>query len=98
MLLERALAAAGVSRDAVCAANGPQVVVALGMNAAVSLLGRSITLREVRGMRVRLDNGQLCVATAHPSAILGARDADREAAYGAFVRDLRLVARLLSAS
>jgi DNA polymerase len=73
----------------------PQVVVALGATAARSLLGRVVTIGKVRAETLHLADGTRLVVTIHPSALLRTQDAaDKRAAYAAFVKDLKLVARL----
>ena len=73
----------------------PHVVVALGATAARSLLGRVVTIGKVRAETLHLADGTRLVVTIHPSALLRTQDeADKRAAYAAFVKDLKLVARL----
>jgi DNA polymerase len=69
----------------------PQVVVALGVVAASSLLGRGAVLRELRGRLLEWDGPGHLVVTAHPSSLLRTDDAaERERARGLLLRDLRL--------
>ncbi len=73
----------------------PEVIVALGATAARSLLGRVVTITKLRAETLRLADGTRLVVTIHPSALLRTQDeADRRAAYAAFVKDLKVVARL----
>ena len=73
----------------------PAVIVALGATAARSLLGRVATITKLRAETLRLTDGTRLVVTIHPSALLRTQDeADKRAAYAAFVRDLKAVARL----
>ena len=73
----------------------PEVIVALGATAARSLLGRVATITTLRAETLRLTDGTRLVVTSHPSALLRTQDeADKRAAYAAFVRDLKAVARL----
>jgi uracil-DNA glycosylase family protein len=73
----------------------PEVIVALGATAARSLLGRVATITKLRAETLRLTDGTRLVVTIHPSALLRTQDeADKRAAYAAFVRDLKAVARL----
>ena len=61
------------------AAVRPRVIVALGGTALRSLLGRSIGVGAARELDLRHPGGASIVATYHPSAILRAPDADRQA-------------------
>jgi len=71
----------------------PELVVCLGATAAKSLLGPSFKLTQHRGEILEFpeNNGKSgaarITATVHPSAIL--RAPDRDAAYSAFVADLK---------
>ena len=80
--------------DAELARVKPRAVVCLGAVAAHALLGDSFRLLEQRGRWQQTAAGMRALATVHPSYLLRLRDADREPAYRAFVRDLRLVADL----
>ncbi len=71
----------------------PSTIVALGVTAARSLTGRTVTIGKVRGKRLALADGTLLVVTIHPSALLRIEDADqRRAAYRSFVADLKAAA------
>jgi uracil-DNA glycosylase family protein len=71
----------------------PSTIVALGVTAAHSLTGRTVTIGKVRGKRLALADGTLLVVTIHPSALLRIEDADqRHAAYRSFVADLKAAA------
>jgi DNA polymerase len=73
----------------------PEVVVALGATAARSLIGRVVTISKLRAETLHLADGTRLVVTIHPSALLRTQDeADKRAAYAAFVKDLKVVARL----
>jgi uracil-DNA glycosylase len=73
----------------------PGHVVCLGAMAARVMLGTKFRLTHERGQWIRRDDGRWCMATAHPSAVLRARAAGSyEAAYAAFVGDLRRLKRL----
>jgi DNA polymerase len=75
----------------------PDIVVALGATAAQALLGRAFRVTKERGKIVSSPLARRVVATVHPSSILRAPDhASRHAEMRAFVRDLRVVARLMS--
>jgi DNA polymerase len=76
--------------DAELALVRPQVVVCLGASAARSLLGKDFRLTARRGEAIPGEVGGRAVtflATAHPSAVLRARD-DRDAALAGLVADL----------
>jgi DNA polymerase len=71
------------------AAVRPRVVVALGATAARAVLGRDVTVGDVRG-RVLDETDARVVVTAHPSSVLRLREkAERAAALAALVADLR---------
>ena len=71
----------------------PVTIVALGVSAARSLTGRTITIGKVRGKPLALADGTRLVVTVHPSALLRMEDEDkRHAAYRNFVADLRVAA------
>jgi DNA polymerase len=82
--------------DAELAVVQPKVIVCLGATAAQALLGRQFRVTKQRGELVDSRLAERVTATIHPSAILRADDADREAEYAAFVADLRKVAGLIS--
>jgi DNA polymerase len=68
----------------------PKVVVALGATAARSLLGKTVTIGNIRGKVVAMPDGGRMVATIHPSYLLRIRDdRDKAVQYRAFVRDLK---------
>jgi DNA polymerase len=70
----------------------PAAVVCLGAMAAQAVFGRSFRLLRDRGVWRDLPSGARGFATVHPSYLLRLRDAsERERAYAAFVRDLRLL-------
>ena len=77
------------------AAVEPRVLVCLGATAAQALLGRQFRVTQQRGKPVESDLAEHVLATVHPSSILRGDPAFREQEYGAFVNDLRAVARLL---
>jgi uracil-DNA glycosylase family protein len=75
----------------------PEVLVLLGATAGKALLGAGFKLTAARGKPIDSDLAPLVTATAHPSAILRARDDDsRRAAREEFTRDLRTVAAFLA--
>jgi DNA polymerase len=83
--------------DAEVAAVRPAVLVALGATAARAVLGRPVTIGEVRGEPLDAPDwhGVSVVVTVHPSSLLRIRDeADRQTSFRAFVADLRAAAEL----
>lgn len=75
----------------------PEVVVALGATAGRSLTGRPVTISRMRGTPLRLHDGARLLITIHPSALLRMEDeAEKHAAYLAFVKDLKAAAKLVS--
>jgi len=71
----------------------PRLVVCLGATAAQALLGPSFRLTQHRGELLESPWARRVMATIHPSALLRIREHDeREAAYRAFVADLRKAA------
>jgi len=75
----------------------PKVLVCLGATAAQTLLGKEFRVSRDRGKPVASPIAAQVVATVHPSSILRARDDDsRHAEMEAFVKDLRVVARLMA--
>lgn len=67
----------------------PAALVALGATAARSLLGRPVPVTAERGKWLPRADGRKVLVTLHPSALLRVDAEDREAAFEAFVRDLR---------
>jgi DNA polymerase len=75
----------------------PGVIVAMGVTALRSLLGRTATIGRLRGGVQSSRFGGPMVVTVHPSAIVRVRDADeRRAALAAFVDDLHLATAQLA--
>jgi uracil-DNA glycosylase family protein len=74
----------------------PTVLVCLGATAAQALLGRDFRVTRQRGQLVESPLAPKVIATVHPSSILRADEASREAEMAAFVTDLRKVAALLN--
>ena len=71
----------------------PATIVALGVTAARSLTGRTVTIGKVRGKPLAMEDGTKLVVTIHPSALLRIEDEDeRHAAYRSFVADLKAAA------
>jgi DNA polymerase len=72
----------------------PTTVIALGVTAARSLMGRTVTITKLRGKALQLEDGTRLVVTVHPSALLRIEDeADKRAAYRSFVADLAFAAK-----
>jgi DNA polymerase len=68
----------------------PRIVVCLGATAAQALLGAGFRLTQHRGEVLRSVWAAHVMATIHPSALLRLQErSEREAAYRAFVADLR---------
>ena len=71
----------------------PSTIVALGVTAARSLTGRTVTISKVRGKPLALADGTRLIVTVHPAALLRIPDEDeRHAAYRNFVADLKAAA------
>ena len=76
----------------------PQLILALGVTAAVALAGRPIVLSRERGRVIELADGQRGRVTTHPSSILRMPDQKaRHAAFAALVKDLRAAVRQAAA-
>jgi uracil-DNA glycosylase family protein len=76
----------------------PKVLVCLGSTAAQAIIGRQFRVTQHRGEFVDTDLKPLVTATVHPSSILRAPDErTRHQELEWFVRDLRKVARALTA-
>jgi len=74
----------------------PELIVALGATGARAVMGRTVTISKLRGEALSLDDGTRVVITIHPSALLRTQDDDeRHAAYAAFVKDLKVAAKLV---
>ncbi len=72
----------------------PQLILALGVTAAVTLAGRNVVLSRERGRVIDFADGQRGMVTAHPSSILRMPDrVARQAAFAALVRDLKAAMR-----
>jgi uracil-DNA glycosylase len=71
----------------------PTIIVALGVTAARSLTGHTVTIGKVRGKPLDLADGTRLVVTVHPSALLRIEDDDeRHTAYRSLVADLKAAA------
>jgi len=68
----------------------PSTIIALGVIAARSLTGKTVTIAKMRRTPAELADGTKLVVTIHPSALLRIEDGnDKQAAYRAFVADLK---------
>lgn len=81
--------------DAEIAVVKPKVLMCLGATAARALLGPTFRVTQYRGQLIDSDLAPNVLATVHPSAILRADDAVREAEIAHFIDELRTVAKLL---
>lgn len=71
----------------------PRLLVALGVTAAQSLIGRTVAIGANRGRVFETGHGVSVFVTVHPSSLLRAPDDDaRRKAYADFVKDLKAVA------
>jgi uracil-DNA glycosylase len=76
----------------------PQLILALGVTAAVALAGRSVVLSRERGKVIDLAEGQRGMVTTHPSSILRMPDQQaRHAAFAALVKDLKAALKRMAA-
>lgn len=67
----------------------PELVLAMGVTAAVALAGKAVTLSKERGKELVFGERQRGMVTIHPSAILRVPDpAGRRKAYAGLVKDL----------
>jgi DNA polymerase len=73
----------------------PRVLVLLGATAAQAFFGAGFRVTRERGHEHPGPGGATALATVHPSAVLRARDEDRERDMALFVADLRTAADLL---
>jgi uracil-DNA glycosylase len=77
----------------------PAAVIALGVTAARSLTGKTLTIAKVRGEALTLADGTKLFVTIHPSSLLRIdNEADKRAAYRAFVADLKSAAAEVAAA
>ncbi len=74
----------------------PHVVVCLGATAAKAVISKDFKVSVQRGKLVASPAAPYVFATLHPSALLRVQDdAEREAAFAQFVKDLKLITRAL---
>jgi uracil-DNA glycosylase len=68
----------------------PSTIIVLGVTAARSITGKTVTIAKMRRTPVDLADGTKLVVTVHPSALLRIEDEnDKHAAYRDFVADLK---------
>ena len=72
----------------------PAAIIALGSTAARQLMGRPVAVMSQRGQWLEREDGHRVLITLHPSALLRVID-DREAAYAAWLDDLRHASRIV---
>jgi uracil-DNA glycosylase len=71
----------------------PSAIIALGVTAARSLIGKSVTITKLRGKTLSTADGMPLFVTVHPSSLLRIEDEnDKRAAYRQFVADLKAAA------
>ncbi|WP_137929040.1 UdgX family uracil-DNA binding protein [Mesorhizobium comanense] len=76
----------------------PELAVALGATAALSLLGKAIPVTKMRGQVIEREDGLRVFITIHPSFILRIQEpVEKEAERERFLRDMREVRRLMAA-
>ncbi|RWC31968.1 MAG: uracil-DNA glycosylase [Mesorhizobium sp.] len=76
----------------------PNLAVALGATAAISLLGKAVPVMKMRGQVIQREDGLRVFVTIHPSFILRIREpADKEAERERFLQDMKQVKRLMAA-
>jgi len=74
----------------------PKAIIALGVSAARSLTGKTVTISKLRGKPLDLADGTKLFITMHPSALLRMPDeGDKREAYRQFVADLKSAAKSL---
>ena len=74
----------------------PAALVALGATAARQLMGGIVAVTRERGKWLRRADGRRVLITLHPSALLRMEPEDEQAAWAAWLADLRKAAALLS--
>lgn len=75
----------------------PRIVLALGASAARGLLGRTVSVNQVRGAPITLDDGAELWVTVHPSYLLRLDGEARAAQAALFTADLAVVQERLGA-
>jgi uracil-DNA glycosylase len=75
----------------------PSAIIALGVTAARSLTGKTVTITKLRGKTLSLADGTRLFVTVHPSSLLRIEDEnDKRTAYRQFVADLKAAAAAIS--
>ena len=75
----------------------PSAIIALGVTAARSLTGKTVTINKIRGQAMSLADGTKLFVTAHPSSVLRIENEnDKQQAYRQFVADLKKAAATVS--
>jgi len=74
----------------------PALILCLGAMAAQAVFGASFRITRERGRWIEVGAAQRALATWHPSAVLRARDVDRERLRTELVEDLRALAQALA--
>jgi uracil-DNA glycosylase len=75
----------------------PSAIIALGVTAARSLTGKTVTITKLRGKPLNLADGTSLFITVHPSSLLRIDDDnDKRAAYRKFVADLKTAVAVIS--
>jgi uracil-DNA glycosylase len=77
----------------------PKLIVCLGSTAAKALLGSAFRVTQSRGQVLELETPvgtRRVLATVHPSSILRANEAERDAAYAGLVADLRVAGQAVA--
>jgi len=68
----------------------PSAIIALGVTAARSLTGKTVTISKIRGQAISMADGTRLFITVHPSSLLRIEDEnDKQKAYRQFVADLK---------
>jgi len=68
----------------------PSAIIALGVTAARSLTGKTVTISKIRGQAMSMADGTRLFVTVHPSSLLRIEDEnDKQKAYRQFVADLK---------
>ena len=71
----------------------PSTIIALGVTAARSLTGKTVTINKIRGQAMSLADSTRLFVTVHPSSLLRIPDeSDKQKAYRQFVADLKKAA------
>jgi uracil-DNA glycosylase family protein len=77
----------------------PVAIIALGVTAAHSLTGKTVTIGKMRGQPLRLADGTHLFVTVHPSSLLRIEDeTEKRNAYRQFVADLQAAVASVSAA